>query len=344
MTQHAADVRDAQAVLEVVRCEQPEVVFHLAAQPMVRRSLRRAGADLRGQRDGDRQRARGRPLAGPSVRAAVIVTSDKCYENERPGSGAFVESDRLGGRDPYSSSKACAELVTAAYRRSFFADPAAPGVASARAGNVIGGGDWGEDRLLADAVRAVEAGHAAARPQPGRGPSLAARVQRARRLPDARPGAVEGSCPAGAWNSGPPRGGQERGMGRGGARQAVGGGVALGARPPSGAARGLLSGDRLGGLRTGARLVAPLTLERSLELLVDWHVAAAGVPTCGPSASGQLEQLTAARSTPARKGPEESVNGGPAQPFACGPRRVPTAPYVRRRQPRTAGLRAREAA
>jgi CDP-glucose 4,6-dehydratase len=90
-----------------------------------------------------------------SVQAVIVVTSDKCYQNhedERP----FRETDAMGGRDPYSASKGCAELVTAAYRESFFADGAA--VASARAGNVIGGGDWAADRIIPDSVRALAAG------------------------------------------------------------------------------------------------------------------------------------------------------------------------------------------
>ncbi len=86
------------------------------------------------------------------------MTSDKCYENPGEASRRFVEGDPLGGDDPYSSSKACAELVTAAYRRSFFSGEDSPRVATARAGNVIGGGDWGEDRLLGDIVRASAGG------------------------------------------------------------------------------------------------------------------------------------------------------------------------------------------
>ena len=93
--------------------------------------------------------------ACPSVRAVVIVTSDKVYENPETGR-AFRETDPLGGRDPYGASKAAAELVTAAYRESFFADGAA--VASVRAGNVIGGGDWAPDRIIPDSVRALAAG------------------------------------------------------------------------------------------------------------------------------------------------------------------------------------------
>src|SRR5258706_11157618 len=95
------------------------------------------------------------PRACPSVRAVVIVTSDKCYENRETGR-AFRETDPMGGRAPYAASKGCAELVTAAYRESFFADGAA--VASVRAGNVIGGGDWAPDRIIPDSVRALVAG------------------------------------------------------------------------------------------------------------------------------------------------------------------------------------------
>jgi CDP-glucose 4,6-dehydratase len=94
------------------------------------------------------------------VRAVVVVTSDKCYDNHGDvcHGGAFTESDPMGGSDPYSSSKGCAELVTAAYRASYFSSADGTRVASARAGNVIGGGDWGEDRLIPDIVRAASAG------------------------------------------------------------------------------------------------------------------------------------------------------------------------------------------
>ena len=91
----------------------------------------------------------------PSVRAVVIVTTDKCYEN-REWVWGYREGDRLGGHDPYSASKASAELVVASYRKSFFDSPGSPLIASARAGNVIGGGDWSEDRLVPDMVRAIQ--------------------------------------------------------------------------------------------------------------------------------------------------------------------------------------------
>ncbi|WP_062204906.1 CDP-glucose 4,6-dehydratase [Aureimonas sp. AU12] len=96
----------------------------------------------------------------PSLKAAIVVTSDKCYEN-REWNWGYRETDPMGGRDPYSSSKGCAELVVAAYRSSYFADSAGPQIASVRAGNVIGGGDWAADRLVPDLIRSLEAGNPA---------------------------------------------------------------------------------------------------------------------------------------------------------------------------------------
>lgn len=153
----AVDVRDRKSVLDAVDAERPEVVLHLAAQPLVRRSLVDPVGTYEVNVMGTVNVLDAVRLAGEEVRAVVVVTSDKCYENvglARP----FAEEDPLGGSDPYSSSKGCAELVTTAYRRSFFSGPDAPRVASARAGNVIGGGDWGEDRLIPDAIRAVASG------------------------------------------------------------------------------------------------------------------------------------------------------------------------------------------
>jgi CDP-glucose 4,6-dehydratase len=167
MKERAVDVRDAEGVGEVLREERPEVVLHLAAQPMVRRSLRDPAMTYAVNVLGTVNVLEAVRLEPGDVRAVVVVTSDKCYENPGGVSHRFVEEDPLGGSDPYSSSKACAELVTAAYRRSFFsaAGGLSPGregapvrIASARAGNVIGGGDWGEDRLIGDIVRSVRAG------------------------------------------------------------------------------------------------------------------------------------------------------------------------------------------
>ncbi len=157
--EHAVDIRDGDALGAAFERARPEVVLHLAAQPLVRRSLMDPASTFQVNVLGtvnvlDAVRAR-----GDEVRAVVVVTSDKCYANPGLGSDAarFVEDDPLGGSDPYSSSKACAELVVGAYRSSYFSAAGSPRLASARAGNVIGGGDWGEDRLLADVVRAIAA-------------------------------------------------------------------------------------------------------------------------------------------------------------------------------------------
>lgn len=158
MREHAVDVCEADQVRTALESSAPEVVMHLAAQPMVRRSLRDPAMTYAVNVIGTVNVLEAVRRAGKEVRAVVVVTSDKCYENRGERSRRFVEDDRLGGEDPYSSSKACAELVTAAYRSSFFSGQEHPRVATARAGNVIGGGDWGEDRLVADAVRAAQAG------------------------------------------------------------------------------------------------------------------------------------------------------------------------------------------
>ena len=162
LRERAVDVRDARAVRDAIVEERPEIVLHLAAQPLVRLSYHEPALTYEVNVMGTVNVLEAVRHVGDAVRAVVVVTSDKCYENPAGGARCFVEGDPLGGEDPYSSSKACAELVTAAYRASFFAAAGAssPGtrVASARAGNVIGGGDWGADRLIPDIVRAIEAG------------------------------------------------------------------------------------------------------------------------------------------------------------------------------------------
>lgn len=156
---HIVDIRDAEAVAHVVRTARPEIIFHLAAQALVRRGYREPLATLASNVMGTAhvlEAAR----ACPSVRAIVVVTTDKCYENTGDPWG-YRENDRLGGHDPYSASKACAEIVSAAWRASYWQDDDAPLLATVRAGNVIGGGDWSEDRLVPDLIRAAEAGQAA---------------------------------------------------------------------------------------------------------------------------------------------------------------------------------------
>jgi CDP-glucose 4,6-dehydratase len=149
-----ADIRDRGRLAAEVQAAQPSVIFHLAAQPLVLRAYAEPHETFETNVMGTVNVLEA-VRACASVRAVVVVTSDKCYQNhedDRP----FSETDAMGGRDPYSASKGCAELVTAAYRESFFADGAA--VASARAGNVIGGGDWAADRIIPDSVRALAAG------------------------------------------------------------------------------------------------------------------------------------------------------------------------------------------
>jgi CDP-glucose 4,6-dehydratase len=150
------DIRELAAVSAVFEEHAPQVVFHNAAQSLVRPSYRDPVTTYATNVMGTvhvLEAAR----KSPSVRAVVIVTSDKCYEN-REWLWGYREGEALGGHDPYSSSKGCAELVTAAYRRSFFANEGQAAVATARAGNVIGGGDWAEERLVPDIVRGITSG------------------------------------------------------------------------------------------------------------------------------------------------------------------------------------------
>jgi CDP-glucose 4,6-dehydratase len=198
-----ADVRDFAAVRAVVSAHDPEVVLHLAAQPFVRRSFRDPRETYEVNVMGTvnvleaARRAAGRRLV-------VAVTSDKCYDN-REQNRPFVEDDCKGGHDPYSNSKGCAELVADAYTRSFFApDPEGPRLATGRAGNVIGGGDWGEDRLIPDIMRAALAGEAirirhpqAVRPWQHVLNTLSGYLELAQAL-------AEDAGAAGGWNFGPP--------------------------------------------------------------------------------------------------------------------------------------------
>ena len=148
-----ADIRDLGALDKAIKAARPEIVFHLAAQSLVRHSYEDPVGTYATNVLGTVHLLESVRSAS-DVRAVVNVTSDKCYENRETGQ-PYREDDPLGGRDPYSSSKGCAELVTAAYRASF---QSATGIASARAGNVIGGGDWAPDRIVPDTVRATAAG------------------------------------------------------------------------------------------------------------------------------------------------------------------------------------------
>jgi CDP-glucose 4,6-dehydratase len=151
----SGDVRDFATLKNAIIAAAPEVVFHLAAQALVRESYRTPVETYSTNVIGTANLLE-TVRQVQSVRAVVIVTSDKCYENREIHAG-YTETDAMGGDDPYSSSKGCAELVTHAYRHSFFRD-SQTAIASARAGNVIGGGDWAMDRLVPDIMRSMMKG------------------------------------------------------------------------------------------------------------------------------------------------------------------------------------------
>jgi CDP-glucose 4,6-dehydratase len=151
-TTHYCDLRDASALASIVKAAEPEIVFHLAAQPLVRASYRDPLATFSTNIMGTANLLDALRNVS-SVRSVVVVTTDKVYRNlEHPY--PYREDDHLGGHDPYSASKACTELITACYRASFFNHQPSTALATVRAGNVIGGGDWAEDRLIPDAIRA----------------------------------------------------------------------------------------------------------------------------------------------------------------------------------------------
>ena len=165
MTSWLGDIRDARALAEAVAEAAPEAVFHLAAQPLVRASYEDPVETYATNVMGTVHLLEA-VRAAPSVKAAVIVTTDKCYQN-REWLWGYREDEAMGGDDPYSASKGCAELVAASYRRSFFRGPEAAGIATARAGNVIGGGDWARDRLVPDILAAVRRGESVRIRYPG---------------------------------------------------------------------------------------------------------------------------------------------------------------------------------
>jgi CDP-glucose 4,6-dehydratase len=170
MTHTIEDIREMSDIAETIAELRPDFIFHLAAQALVRASYREPI-------DTFATNTLGTAHVLEAVRAAhlactvVVVTTDKCYENDAAAQGSkahnFKETDPLGGHDPYSASKAAAEIVVASYRDSFFAHGIDVALGSARAGNVVGGGDWAEDRIVPDCVRAVSAG----KPVPVRNPA-----------------------------------------------------------------------------------------------------------------------------------------------------------------------------
>ncbi len=203
------DIRHFEPLHQALAKARPDVVFHLAAQSLVRQSYAEPIATYATNVLGSAHVLEA-VRQTPGVRAVVMITTDKCYEN-REWVWPYREDDPMGGHDPYSSSKGCAELVTAAYRRSFFTAPGSElplaAVASARAGNVIGGGDWAQDRLIPDVVRGVLAGETihirsphAIRPWQHVLDPLAGYLRLAERL------VQDGDRFAEAWNFGPEEG------------------------------------------------------------------------------------------------------------------------------------------
>ncbi|WP_437565890.1 CDP-glucose 4,6-dehydratase [Sorangium sp. So ce542] len=200
VTSILGDICDEERLARAMAEARPEIVLHLAAQALVRRSYARPLETFATNVLGTaRVLEAARRL--PSVRVVVVVTTDKCYENHEWVWG-YRETDALGGHDTYSASKACAELVASAYRRSFYGREVA--LATARAGNVIGGGDWAEDRIVPDIVRSVAAGEPArirhpraVRPWQHVLDPLSGYLLLARRLWDDPAGY------SGAWNFGP---------------------------------------------------------------------------------------------------------------------------------------------
>jgi CDP-glucose 4,6-dehydratase len=153
---YIADIRDLNALQSAIHETSPDILIHMAAQPLVRFSYVNPVETYATNVMGTVNVLESARLT-PSLRATVVVTTDKCYENKEWAWG-YRESEPMGGYDPYSNSKGCAELVTSAYRQSYFSgNNASNSIATARAGNVIGGGDWSEDRLIPDALRAFEA-------------------------------------------------------------------------------------------------------------------------------------------------------------------------------------------
>ena len=154
MTSIIADVRDLPTLQKAIQAARPEILIHMAAQPLVRKSYSEPVETYATNVMGTVHVLESIRNT-PSMKAVLVVTTDKCYENKEEMHKAYQEHEPMGGHDPYSSSKACAELVTAAYRKSFL-EHQSIAVATARAGNVIGGGDWAADRLVPDTLKAFE--------------------------------------------------------------------------------------------------------------------------------------------------------------------------------------------
>lgn len=275
-----ADITSPTALADAAHGVDAELVIHMAAQAFVRRSYSDPAGTFAANVSGT---AHVLDLARrmPSLRAVVVVTSDKCYDN-REWSWGYRENDPMGGADPYSASKACTELLSQAYGRSFFSDPGGPQLATVRAGNVFGGGDWGEDRLVPDIVRATASGQPVSirnpdsvRPWQHVLEPLAGYLAVAARLLD------EGAPFAEPWNFGPDLSGTVTVRDLAGVfREAWGPGGPEFAFPDPGsvaAGKGLHEAHslRLDSTKAQTRLGwrPRLDLRRAIDLTVDWYKA-----------------------------------------------------------------------
>jgi CDP-glucose 4,6-dehydratase len=270
VTHETGDIRDAGLLARAMARAEPEIVFHLAAQSLVRPSYAAPVETYATNVMGTvhlLEAARGIP----GIAAIVNVTSDKCYEN-RETAHRYAEDDAMGGYDPYSSSKGAAELVSAAYRRSYFSEPG-PALASARAGNVIGGGDWAEDRLVPDFFRALDEGKPlvirsphAVRPWQHVLEPLSGYLRLAEML------AEDGGAYAGGWNFGPDAASEQTvGFVADELARRMGGTVEI-AQTPQPHEAGLL---RLNSAKARTKLgwTPRWTLETALARTADWHRA-----------------------------------------------------------------------
>ncbi len=293
------DVRDLDAVVAAFEQARPDIVFHLAAQPLVRHSYSEPVETYATNVLGTVHVLEAARRV-PGIKAIVAVTSDKCYEN-REWDWPYREIDPMGGHDPYSSSKGCAELVIAAWRRSYFAE-AGPLLASVRAGNVIGGGDWATDRLVPDLVRAFEQGEsplirspASVRPWQHVLEALGGYVLLAERLLAGERGFADG------WNFGPSDEDarpvswilERMRAAWGGAPEAVGDNA------PQPHEAGLLRLD-CSKARTALRWRPVVPLAEALDWIVAWHKAVAAGQDARAVTLGQIGEYQARSSARSR--------------------------------------------
>ena len=294
------DVRDYDSVLAAMKAAAPDVVFHLAAQPLVRYSYDNPVETYATNVMGTVHVLEAVRALG-TVRAVVAVTSDKCYEN-REWVFPYRETDPMGGHDPYSSSKGCSELVIAAYRASYFPPDRlqehGTAIASVRAGNVIGGGDWAQDRLIPDLVRAFEADEAPVIRSPGSVrpwqhvlEALVGYVEIAERLASGEARFAD------AWNFGPAEG-DARSVAWIVDRMARAWGVESGWRDWQGDVpheAGLLKLDT-SKARAELGWRPTLTLRQALEAIVAWHKAVGAGEDARDVTLGQIREFLLLRS------------------------------------------------